>query len=309
MHIVIFKNALLPARHYGGTERVIWSLGRALTRMGHRVTFLCRAGSVSPFADVRAYDPSLPLGGQLPPDADLVHLHEAAPGGWPDRPFITTVHGNIAPGDPLPPMAVFVSGNHALRHGATHYVCNGLDWDGYPAPELGLPRTHYHFLGKAAWKVKNLGGAIRVVGRVPGGRLQVLGGTRLNFKMGFRFTLDPRVRFHGMVDDRGKQRCICRSRGLVFPVLWDEPFGLALIESLFYGAPVFGSRRGALPEVVSPEVGYLSDDEGELALHLAGWQSYSPVRCHDYAVSLYGADTMARGYLRHYGAALDGERW
>ena len=28
------------------------------------------------------------------------------------------------------------------------------------------------------------------------------------------------------------------SKGLVFPVLWHEPFGLAIIESLYYGCPV-----------------------------------------------------------------------
>lgn len=309
MHIVIFKNALLPARRYGGTERVIWSLGKALTHLGHRVTFLCQAGSASEFADVQVFDPQRSVADQLPNDADLVHFHEAVPPLFETRPFVVTVHGNIAPSQPLPPMAIFVSHNHALRHGATHYVCNGLDWDSYPAPQLDLPRSHYHFLGKAAWKVKNLRGAIRVVDRVSGGHLQVLGGSRLNFKMGFRLTLNPHVHFHGMVDDEGKKQYICRSRGLVFPVLWDEPFGLALTESLFYGAPVFGSLRGSLPEIVTPEVGFLSNDEHELAEGMMRWQEYSPTRCHDYAVSCYDAATMARGYLRHYEAALNGERW
>ncbi|MBQ9417898.1 MAG: glycosyltransferase [Bacteroidales bacterium] len=312
MHIVIYKNAQLPALRYGGTERVIWSLGKALTRMGHRVTLLCAEGSASPFAEVKIYDPTQPFANQLPSDADLVHFHDVIPQGFDARPFVTTVHGNIGQGEPLPPMAIFVSHNHAARHGATHYVCNGLDWDDYPRPELDLPRSHFHFLGKAAWKVKNLHGAIRVVDRVPGGRLEVLGGTRLNFKMGFRLTLNPHVHFHGMVDDRAKQHYICRSRGLVFPVLWDEPFGLALTESLYYGAPVFGTPRGSLPEIVTPEVGFLSANEETLAKGIAEaiqHQTYSPRRCHEYAAERFNADVMARAYVQHYEAALNGERW
>ena len=75
MHILIYFPVRLPVTRYGGIERVIWGLGKALVRMGHRVTYLAGAGSTCDFAACLAYDPTRPLAQQIPADADLVHLH------------------------------------------------------------------------------------------------------------------------------------------------------------------------------------------------------------------------------------------
>ena len=309
MHIAIVKDAVLPTKLYGGTERVVYSLGRALSRLGHEVTFLCRAGSEASFAHIQPIDPSRSIAAQIPAGVDILHFNDAVPEDIGERPYIVTINGNLGDGASAPAMAVFVSRNHAQRHGSDHFVYNGLDWDDYPQADLTLPRDSYHFLGKAAWRVKNVRGAIRIIRQVPGAQLHVLGGTRLNFKMGFRFTPSPRIHFHGMVDNVAKSHYISYSLGLVFPVLWDEPFGLCLTESLYYGAPVFGTQRGSLPEIVTPEVGFLSNDENEIAQHIAGGNEYSAQRCHDYAVDLFGAETMARAYLSVYESVLNGKRW
>ncbi|MCB6745861.1 glycosyltransferase, partial [Anaerostipes hadrus] len=86
----------------------------------------------------------------------------------------------------------------------------------------------------------NVRGAIRVARRA-GRPLEVLGGYRLNLKMGFRLTLDPNARFHGMVDDAGKAAILGRAAGLLFPVRWHEPFGIAVIEAMYFGLPVFAT--------------------------------------------------------------------
>ena len=78
-------------------------------------------------------------------------------------------------------------------------------------------------------------------------------------------TPDLNVRFHGMVGNDEKGRVANSSRGLVFPVLWDEPFGLAVVEAMYFGAPVFGATRGSLPELVIPDAGVLSESPEELA--------------------------------------------
>ena len=40
MHILIASKTQIPVVTYGGTERVIWDLGRGLVELGHRVTYL-----------------------------------------------------------------------------------------------------------------------------------------------------------------------------------------------------------------------------------------------------------------------------
>lgn len=290
MNITLVCGSLLPALRYGGTERVVWALGKELHRMGHRITFLAAPGSRCDFARVVPLDPALPVERQLPADTEFVHFHTHYAGPIA-KPHLVTVHGNLPPAGATAD-CVFVSRNHAQRFGCEAYVWNGLDWEGdYAAPDLSLARRGYHFLGKAAWRVKNLRGAIRLSGRL-GERLDVLGGYRLNLKMGLRLTLTPRVRFHGMVDNAAKKRLIERSKGLLFPVRWHEPFGLAVPESLWYGAPVFATPYGSLPELVTPDVGFLGTDAAELAERMAA-AGFSPARCHEYARETFGSHTMA----------------
>lgn len=224
MNIQLVHTGRIPVIHYGGTERVIWYLGRELARMGHRVSFLAAAGSTCDFAEVRPLDPARPKEKQLDPAADIVHFQEQ-PAVPVEAPHVVTIHGNVGHTDPLDLNCVFVSADHAARHGSRSFVYNGLDWDDYGRPDLGARRGYYHFLGKAAWRVKNVQGAIDTIRTLPGERLAVLGGTRLNLKMGFRLTLSPRVRFYGMVGGERKNRLLQGSKGLVFPCGGRSPSG------------------------------------------------------------------------------------
>lgn len=305
MKIAIVINALLPAIKYGGTERVAYSLGSALAAMGHSVVFIARQGSFSPFGTVIPIDPAVPVASLIPDDVDVVHFNNVAQTDRLTKPYIVTIHGNGIPAQNIDPNSVFVSADHARRHGCQAWVHNGLDWDMYPKPDLTLRRDTFHFLGNGAWKVKNLRGAIDVAKRAKVS-LDVMGASRINFKMGFRLTLSPRVHFHGMVDNSAKARICQRSRGLLFPVRWHEPFGLALIESMYYGAPVFGTPYGALPEIVNSQVGFLSSSAEQLALAMCE-SDFSPRICHDYAAVRFSAAAMANAYIQLYQKVIDGE--
>lgn len=303
MHILIKINSVLPVSLYGGTERVVWSLAKALSSMGHRITLATPAGSSCPFADVIAVDASRPLDSQLPAGVDVVHFF-SPPREDTEKPYVVTQEGNGLHTRDC--NTVYVSRQHAVNHGAEFFIYNGLDWSDYPDPCLDRKRQGFHFLGKAAWRVKNVRGAISVTRRA-GETLHVLGGTRLNFKMGFRFTPDRHVRFHGMVGDQEKAACMMGSKGLLFPIRWHEPFGLAITESLYYGCPVFGTPYGSLPELVSDDVGFLSDSEEELVAALATADGFSARRCHELARDVYGAEVMAHAYLAVYEKVLNGE--
>jgi glycosyltransferase involved in cell wall biosynthesis len=306
LNIVLVCNAKLPVFAYGGTERVVWDLARALSEMGHRVHLLAAEGTTCPFAEVSFIDSRRSLKLQIPENTDLVHFHNR-PDFDPDVdffPYLYTQHGNeTAPRD-MPINSVFVSENHARRFGVDQFVHNGLDWSSYGPVELARPRKWLHFLGNAAWKVKNLPGAIQVA-RDAGEILAVLGGYRLNLKRGFRLTLSPKVKFFGMVGGQEKIDLLSVSRGLIFPVTWDEPFGLAVIESLYFGCPVFASSRGSLPELVTGNTGFLSNNLAELA-SAARELRFDAEVCHEHAKSGFSAHRMATDYLMKYHQVMSG---
>lgn len=303
MHILIVNRSPIPVFAYGGTERVIWDLGHALVKTGHRVSYLVPEGSHCDFAPVLPLREDVSWEAQVPTDVDVVHF-QFNPGVEIKLPHLVTQHGNSSESVPLPRNTVFVSRDHAHRHGSDVFVLNGLDWAAYGNVDWQRPRNYFHFLGKAAWRVKNVRGAIDVArdAHVP---LAVLGGDRLNLKRGFRFTWTRNVAFHGMVGGTEKLNLLNGSRGLIFPVLWHEPFGLAVIESLYFGAPVFSTPYGALPEIVTPECGVLSASRSELAEAVASI-NFDPYACHARALT-FNADTMAQGYLAIYERVRNGE--
>ena len=308
MHILLANKAPIPVFAYGGTERVVWDLGKMLVQLGHRVSYLVPAGSSCDFARVMAIDPGKSWHEQIPADVDIAHFQfdpEFTADTQPNCPCIVTEHGNARAGWPLPRNTVFVSRDHAARYGSTSYVHNGLDWAAYGPVDWAQARTHHHFLGKAAWRVKNVKGAIQVARRA-GVDLAVMGGTRLNLRRGFRFTLTRRAQFYGMVGGAQKTQLLNASNGLIFPVRWHEPFGLAVIESLYFGCPVFATPYGALPELVPADCGRLSAQADEL-VEAIQTQTFDRQACHTRAVEHFSAQRMARDYLQKYQQVLDGE--
>jgi glycosyltransferase involved in cell wall biosynthesis len=255
MRIVLLFHGVLPVKGYGGTERVVVWLARGLAELGHEVHLIAGSGTRVPEARLIALDPRRierfdfdprPF---LPKGTDVLHAH--TPRIPADVPTLWTMHGNARPGREYPANMVCLSANHAHRHGTTTFVYNGLD----PAEfRLGSKQDFDLFLGRLhsvkgwRWAMEGAAKAVRP--------LVVAGGWRPSLKKGLSFV--------GTVDGDKKQTLLAEARCLWMPALWDEPFGLTLIEALASGTPVLGTRRGALPEIVSAEVGALGDSVDEL---------------------------------------------
>ncbi len=304
LSILLVYNGKIPSPKYGGTSRVVWYLGKELARMGHRITFLVGEGSSSDFARVIPFDPKRPLATQIPHEVDMVHSHIPIWEPLP-KPYMITLHGNSGQDREFDINTTFLSKNHASRYGSKVYVNNGLGLEEYGKPRFDIQRNYLHFLGKAAWKVKNLKGCIQIAGE-RGLPLHVLGGHRINLKMGVRITLDSNVRFEGRVGGEKKNRLINGSQALLFPVIWNEPMGLAVLESLYFGCPVFGTPYGALPEIVTSEFGFLSNKKSELVNALKRIDDYDRRKCHEYICDNFASNHMAQNFLPLYEKVLNG---
>ena len=310
MHILIADNNKLPEHKYGGTQRVLWDLGSELVKMGHKVTYLIKDGSYCNFANVLIYDPTKPLYQQITDNIDIVHYNFTIPKEDLNKfkkPYLFTMHGNVGTDKFIPINTVFVSQNHAARYGSKSFVYNGLNWDLYPNPQLSQKRIYYHFLGRANWKVKNMNGACQIAFKA-NKELFVMGGNRWNYtnlKRNFKYMMSPKIKFMGMVDNTTKMKVMNSSKGLIFPVRWHEPFGLAIIESLYAGCPVYGTPYGSLKELVSTDVGILNNSSDELANAIKN-SSFSPKICNEYAVDNFNSKVMTETYLKLYKRILDG---
>ena len=292
MHVALYSNSRLPAQGYGGTQRVVAWLIRGLAELGHRVTLLAPAGSRMREADViwlhpqAVRKPDFDLGHFLPDTIDLLHTH-ARLARSPHCPMVFTLHGNRAERT-APPNTIFLSANHAGRHGGRAFVYNGVD----PAEYVFQPlKSEYDlFLGRLH-TVKGYHWAIQGARRA-GKRLIVAGG--------WRPSLRPSLRFVGSVDGSRKAELLAGSECLWMPALWDEPFGLTLVEAMMSGTPVLGTRRGALPEIVSPDAGLLGNTLDELVALRPSVGRCAPEACRARAQRWFTHLTMAEDYVRMY---------
>jgi glycosyltransferase involved in cell wall biosynthesis len=306
MHIALFFWDRLPAFGYGGTQRMVVWLARGLAAAGHRVTLIAGEGSRVPEASLVPVDvgaarrPEFDIRRLLPPGLDAMITY-APLRARPEMPWLRVVPGNWKAGSTAPPNAVFLSRDHAARHGSKAFVYNGLD----PAEfRYRREKDDYDlFLGRLH---ASKGYRLAVAGAKRLGRRLVLAG-------GWRLSFSRYVRYVGNVGGVRKAELLAGARTLWMPALWDEPFGITLIEALVSGTPVLGTRRGSLPEIVPPEVGALGDTLDQLVELHPGLGRIAPEVCRAWVERHFTHHVMAEGYLRmlrHYlaqGSLPEGE--
>lgn len=303
MNILIHVRNKIPSLYYGGTERVVWYLAKELHELGHKITFLAPKESYCDFAEVIFLDESRSIDSQIPSYIDVVHINDDNFDEKISKPYIVTIHGNPKFNQELDINSVFISKNHASRYKSDSYVYNGLNWNSYPKPNLNSKRNYFHFLGNASWNVKNVRGVINSILSTENEKLKVLGGARFHPNT---FTFSRRIQFEGMVNDQQKSELLNYSKGLIFPVLWHEPFGLAIIESLFYGCPVFGTPYGSLPEIVGEDFGVLSNSSFTISEAILNSDSFSKTKCNEYVLENFNSKKMAENYIKKYELVLNG---
>lgn len=293
MHVALYTHSRVPVHRYGGTQRVVVWLARGLAELGHRVTLLAPSGSQVPEAQVQGLDPSeihkpgFDPTRLLPDSVDILHLHGRLTTA-PLHPHVFTLHGNRTPGTAPSSNTIFLSADHARRHGSIAFVYNGADPSEFV---FRSEKAGYDlFLGRLH-SIKGYRWAIQGAKRA-GKRMVVAGGWRLSLRRNLRFV--------GSVDGRQKADLLAGAACLWMPALWDEPFGLTLIEAMMSGTPVLGTKRGALPEIISPDVGALGDTLDGLVALRSSVEQCDPEACRQRAERYFSHIAMAQGYVRMY---------
>ncbi len=281
--------------HGGGGQRAAYWLGKAQAELGHKVIYICKKVSkISiPFARTieapKNFDDLTPL---IPAKTDIVQVYYT-PIFKLDYPFLIRIGGNGRVGDKYHENTVFISASNAANHNWTEYVHNGLDISDYPL--ITRKKNFLLFLSKADWIVKNLLGAIRIANKanIP---LQVGGGRAPFWSRG--------VISHGIVDGKEKLELLQNSLALLFPIVWDEPFGNVAIEALACGTPVIATPRGALPEIIDSSCGILANSFDELVEATSKVKNFDPEACRNRIIQKFTHIHMAEKYLSYYSKIL-----
>jgi len=318
----------VPPSAYGGIETVVADLVDALVARGHRVT-LIGAGRHGTRAQrfITTYDvgPAERLGEPMPElvhaakvasildtlDADVIHDHTMA-GPLMARgrltPTVVTAHGPVH-GDPgeylraLGDTVRLVAISNAQRSSApdlpwTATVHNAIRAQTFPYK--AEKDDFAFFLGRFhPEKAPHLAiDAARTAG-IP----IVLAGKctepieRAYFEREIETRIGRDVTIVGVADAVTKRRLLSRAACLLFPIRWEEPFGLVVIEAMACGTPVVALRRGAVPELIAHgQTGIIVDDPMELAGAIAQARELDPALCRKHVEASFTVQVMAEGY-------------
>lgn len=322
----------LPPTGYGGIESVVADLVEQLTQRGHEIT-LIGAGrhrtSAQHFIPVYDEPPTHLLGTPVPEvlhaavvaeilqdvDADVVHDHTLAGpllGRGRHTPTVITAHGPVD-GDmgrylsTLDLTVDIVAISDAQRRalpmanwvGTVH---NAVDVSSFPLRE----EKDDYFLWIGRFNPDKAPHLAIEAARAAGRRLVLAGKLnepceRAYFEEAVVPLLGPDAEYVGEADATLKRELFAGARALVFPIQWEEPFGIVMIEAMACGTPVVATRRGSVPEVVAHGVsGFVLDDVADFPAALRGAEELSPQACRDHVRRNFDLPVMAAGYERVY---------
>jgi glycosyltransferase involved in cell wall biosynthesis len=119
----------------------------------------------------------------------------------------------------------------------------------------------------------------------------------------------PFVEYLGEVDGKPKQTLLGGARALLFPIDWQEPFGLVMIEAMACGTPIVAWRGGSVEEVITPGVsGFIVDSLPEAVDATRRAASLDRRRVRAEFEARFTAPRMAHDYLAIYESVVGAPR-
>jgi glycosyltransferase involved in cell wall biosynthesis len=110
----------------------------------------------------------------------------------------------------------------------------------------------------------------------------------------------------GEADTQRKKDLLARASCLLFPIQWEEPFGIVMVEAMACGTPVVALRRGSAPEVVLDGItGFVCDRHSQLSESLDKIHSIDPRDCRNHAATHFDSSTMVAAYESVYSGLLN----
>jgi glycosyltransferase involved in cell wall biosynthesis len=125
------------------------------------------------------------------------------------------------------------------------------------------------------------------------------------FEERVRPLLGPDAEWFGHASTEEKKKLLARASCLVFPIQWDEPFGIVMVEAMACGTPVVALRAGSVPEVVADGLtGYICDQPSELPGAIRRVGALDPKACRQHVFDCFDVPDMVDGYEAVYRRAI-----
>ena len=326
----------VPPQKYGGTELFVAQLAVGLKKLGIEAVVYTNGESSVPVERRWLYPTSeWPIQGEI--HANLKDINHTAWAVADARHECDLIHLNNAPGlahsrFEIPPVVYTI--HHPQEESLSEFYqnypeANFVTISDFQRVRERMPRirTIYHglnfgryqletqkqpyvaFIGRIA-PVKGTHLAIAAAKKA-GLKLKIAGEIQPLFREYFEQEIKPHidgndVEYIGEADLQAKNELLGNAKALLFPIQWDEPFGLVMIEAMACGTPVIALPGGSVPEIVQDGVsGWVCHSVDDLATRLKAAEEFDPASVRAYAERRFSLDRMVRHYADLYAEILD----
>ena len=294
---------VLPTLGYGGTQRVVYWLSKALSDLGHGVILAGPEGSVGDgFEVIELLPPSSNhisdadmhvLKRKLPPDIDFIHFHcyrqkikKHFYGG--SIPFLCSVHGGSGEAifRELPTCFASFAQRHNYRFPEAFVQYHPIPLEAFTFQEK--QGSYLLFLGKPTWAEKGLVTAQKVAYSI--NRELIVAGPEYSGRGAV-----------GEVWGKRKSDLLGNAYAVLIPSILPEAFCLVAAEAMACGTPVIAFKSGALSEVIEHNVtGFLVDNEMEMAKSVLRVPMIDRRNCRKRVEENFESRLVARKFLEIY---------
>ena len=332
--IIMDPGILIPVKGYGGHERLVEMFAKEYQRLGHDVHLLISSGSTVEGCTVHNFGKE----GFPPKKSDaLKAIPVAWKFLWSHRNDFDLVHNFGRLVYLLPVLRhpihkimtygreintrnirlfnafngkniVFTacSANLLSRADAPavwEVIYNAIDFLKYNLTEVLPQDAPLIFLGRIE-KVKGCHTAIRVAkatghNLIIAGNISPLPEEKIYFEQEIEPYIDgTQIRYVGAMDDKQKNEYLGKARALLFPIEWNEPFGIVMIEAMACGTPVIAFNRGSVAEVIDEGItGIMVSDLCEMTQAVERLSQVDRAKCRAQALSRFDVRKIAPQYL------------
>lgn len=182
-------------------------------------------------------------------------------------------------------------------------VYNAIDFSKYQLRETVENNAPLIFLGRLD-KIKGAHVAIEVARKTSNvlwlaGNIPETPDNLAYFKEHIEPKIDGKqVVYLGALNDAQKNEYLGRAKALLFPIEWDEPFGMVMIEAMACGTPVVAFNRGSVPEVVNLRTGFIVANKHEMESAIQSVHTIDRKICSLTARSAFDVTVIAKNYLK-----------
>lgn len=294
-------SGLHPKKFPSGSGYILHDLlAKGLAELGHDVFYLVRrAHGAAPRGVNLILKPT--------PDADVLHTisgRDAALIEESRKPWVATCHMDERTRgrerDAITQNWIYVSRTLAQLHGSERYVWNGIDPAEYIYSET--KNDYFLFMSTMDWGTQKGLDTVLLLARKVGFEL-VVAGTGESYERIEKvqeMCREAGARYVGDVRGKEKAELLAGAKGFLFPTKLDEAFGLGMVEALMSGTPVICSDRGACPEIITSDAGFVCSTEEQYIAAIDKISEIDPRACRDKAMRDYHYHEMAANYVREY---------